>query len=74
MKIFISGEIQSEVGEVYRIVMLKLEHAFNAHFSVRTFGAGLVKLTYIAIIWRIDSPTFDGEKNTEKRNIRRSSG
>jgi hypothetical protein len=67
MKIFISGEVQSEVGNVYRIAMLKIEQVFNAHLAEHRFGSGLVKMAYIAIIRRIDSPTFDEVKKYRTR-------
>ena len=53
-----SAEIQSDVDETYMKVWPKIENSFNARFEGQSFGSGLNKLTYIAIIRAIDSPDY----------------
>jgi hypothetical protein len=67
MKLFISGEIQAEVGNVYRVASLQIEKAFNAHFVELAFGSGLVSLTYLSIIRRIESTTYGEVKKYRKK-------
>ncbi|WP_426175623.1 Imm44 family immunity protein [Massilia sp. TWR1-2-2] len=67
MKIFISGEIQSGVYDLYRIAARKIEQAFSEHFGDKAFGSSLVDLTYIAIIRNIESGTFNEVKKYRKK-------
>ena len=67
MEIFISGEIESEVANVYRISTLAIRRAFNAQFTDRSFGSGLVEMTYVAIIIRLNSPSYCEVKKYSKK-------
>jgi hypothetical protein len=68
MKIWMSGEIQSDIAEGYDRARKQIEAAFNRSFAERDFGEGLVELAYIAIIRKIDSPDYGEVKKYSKRD------
>jgi len=56
MKIWMSGEIQSDIGESFRNARKLIEQAFNDHFVSEEYGSGLTEIAYLAIIRETDSP------------------
>lgn len=56
MKIWMSGEVQSDVADDYRKLRKEIEQSLNAVFSGRDYGAGLAEWDVIAMIFGDDGP------------------
>jgi hypothetical protein len=67
MKIWMSGEVQADVYDGYVNARKKIEAVFNAKFSEKDFGLGVIKLAYVGILRAIDSQDFDEVKKYRKR-------
>jgi len=60
--LWISGEIQGDIDEVFRLARQDIETNVNAVLESSNYGDGLTKLRLIAIILEKDLPDF-GEDN-----------
>jgi hypothetical protein len=68
MKIWMFGEIQSDIADGYGSARKEIEKAFNKNMAEKNFGQELVELAYIGIIKRIDSPEYGEIKKYTKRD------
>jgi hypothetical protein len=50
MKLWMSGEVKSDVADDYRFVRIGLEHAINEFLAIDDYGTGLNEWAYLAII------------------------
>ena len=57
-KLWMSGEIEGDVYDDYRVARSELEAAMNAAFESSNYGDGLKKLALIPIIRETDHPTY----------------
>ena len=67
MKIWMSGEIQSDIAAGHRNARKEVEGAFNAFFAERDFGAGLIELAFITIIRNLDSADYGEIRQYSRR-------
>ena len=58
MKLWLSGEVQLDVGEASRQVDNGLEAKFNAALSDRDYGEGLVEWAFISMIFGSIDPGY----------------
>jgi hypothetical protein len=50
MQLWMSGELQSDIGEAYRSARKEIESKINEYISSRSYGEGVQKWAFIAII------------------------
>jgi Immunity protein 44 len=65
--LWMSGEIQSDIADEYRLARKDVEVAVNAALGASNYGDGLSKWSLIAIILEEDHPDFDEVKRYRKK-------
>lgn len=59
MELWMSGEIQNDVYEEYRLARQSIEHEINNCIGNKVYGKGLKEWAYIAIIRAQDSEDYN---------------
>jgi len=70
IKFWMSGEIQSEVGDCYRQAQNTIEAVLNQCVGVRNYGEGLKEWAYIAIILKPDIDKYYPEVKRYRKKKR----
>lgn len=76
MKLWMSGELQSDVADLHREARRIVETKLNESFTQRDYGGGLDKWIFIAMILGADAPPYeeikkyDGKKKTCEFRLR----
>jgi hypothetical protein len=64
--LWISGEIQADIGDDYHLGSNEVEEAINAALSGIDFGKGFNKLSLIPIVLEQDDPDYDEVRRYHK--------
>lgn len=59
MKIWISGEVDADVFEPFRLAINDIEAAINSVIARKEYGRGIKGWTYIAVVMTVQDPPFD---------------
>lgn len=65
--IWISGEIQADVGDAFRLAANEVEETMNDTLNGRSFGDSFGRLCLIPILRMIDSPDYDEIRKHHKK-------
>src|SRR5882757_8793876 len=69
MHLWMSAEVQLDVGDAYRLARNEIEAKINKALSTKDYGQGLRKLALIVIIRELDSPDYGEVKRYSKRKL-----
>ena len=67
MKLWMSDEIQADVGDVHRRARQDVENAINDKLSDSDYGSGVSKWAFISIIREEDSDDYGEIRRYDKR-------